>query len=250
MLGEANCILSLGESRSSARTTTARASVRGGAAALSPGRRRAGRGELHPEPGRHRARRSDHDGARERYEAALPLYRRVGDVLGEANCILRLGDIALGARTTKGRASAMRRRCRSIAGSAPCWARRTASGAWATSRLSARTTTARASATRRRCRSIDGSATCWARRTASGPGRDRACALGPRRRARALRRGAWALRPHPGAILDRLGAQATGGDRARRGRTRTPHRRRPRGLGVDRARRSGAAARRGSGSAA
>ena len=40
-------------------------------------------------------RRSDHDGARERYEAALPLYRRVGDVLGEANCIQGLGDIAL-----------------------------------------------------------------------------------------------------------------------------------------------------------
>jgi tetratricopeptide (TPR) repeat protein len=39
--------------------------------------------------------RSDHDGARERYEAALPLYRRVGSVLGEANCIKRLGDIAL-----------------------------------------------------------------------------------------------------------------------------------------------------------
>ena len=40
-------------------------------------------------------RRSDHDGARQRYEAALPLYRKVGDVLGEANCIARLGDIAL-----------------------------------------------------------------------------------------------------------------------------------------------------------
>ena len=39
--------------------------------------------------------RSDHDGARERYEAALPLYRRVGDVQGEANCIRSLGDIAL-----------------------------------------------------------------------------------------------------------------------------------------------------------
>ncbi len=39
--------------------------------------------------------RSDHDGARERYEAALPLYRRVGDVLGEANCIKSLGNIAL-----------------------------------------------------------------------------------------------------------------------------------------------------------
>jgi hypothetical protein len=33
-------------------------------------------------------RRSDHDGARARYEEALLLFRRVGAVLGEANCIL------------------------------------------------------------------------------------------------------------------------------------------------------------------
>jgi hypothetical protein len=32
---------------------------------------------------------------RGRYEEALPLHRQVGSVLGEANCILRLGDIAL-----------------------------------------------------------------------------------------------------------------------------------------------------------
>jgi tetratricopeptide (TPR) repeat protein len=38
--------------------------------------------------------RSDYDGARGRYEEALPLFRQVGDVLGEAGCIRGLGDIA------------------------------------------------------------------------------------------------------------------------------------------------------------
>ena len=40
-------------------------------------------------------RRSDNDVARDQYEAALPLYRKIGVVLGEANCIKSLGDIAL-----------------------------------------------------------------------------------------------------------------------------------------------------------
>ncbi len=39
--------------------------------------------------------RSEHEQARRRYEEALPLYKQVGHVLGEANCILSLGHIAL-----------------------------------------------------------------------------------------------------------------------------------------------------------
>jgi tetratricopeptide (TPR) repeat protein len=45
--------------------------------------------------GNYASMRSDLDAAREAYEQALPLYRQVGNVLGEANCIQGLGDIAL-----------------------------------------------------------------------------------------------------------------------------------------------------------
>ncbi len=89
--------------------------------------------------------RSDHEGARQRYEEALPLYRQVGDVLGEANCIQSLGDIALRRSDHEAARAALRgRRCRSTGRSATCWARPTASRAWATSRWRARTTRGRA----------------------------------------------------------------------------------------------------------
>ncbi len=39
--------------------------------------------------------RSDHDGARSAFEEAQLLYRQVGDIHGEANCICSLGEIAL-----------------------------------------------------------------------------------------------------------------------------------------------------------
>ena len=71
-------------------------------------------------------RRSDHETARTRYEEALPLYRRVGDVLGEANCIQSLGDIALErsdhetARTRYEEALPLFRRVGSVLGEANC----------------------------------------------------------------------------------------------------------------------------------
>ena len=70
--------------------------------------------------------RSDHDGARGRYEQALPLFRQVGDVLGEANCIQALGDIALarsdhaGARGRYEQALPLFRQVGSVLGEANC----------------------------------------------------------------------------------------------------------------------------------
>jgi tetratricopeptide (TPR) repeat protein len=72
------------------------------------------------------SQRSDHDGARERYQAALPLYRRVGAVLGEANCIQSLGDIARersdhdGARERYAAALPLYRRVGFVLGEANC----------------------------------------------------------------------------------------------------------------------------------
>ena len=70
--------------------------------------------------------RSDHEGARQRYEQALPLYQRVGDVRGEANCIQSLGDIALarseheGARQRYEKALPLYQRVGAVLGEANC----------------------------------------------------------------------------------------------------------------------------------
>jgi tetratricopeptide (TPR) repeat protein len=70
--------------------------------------------------------RSDHDEARQRYEAGLSLYRRVGSVAGEASCIKSLGNIALDrsnydeARQRLEAALALYRRAGSVLGEANC----------------------------------------------------------------------------------------------------------------------------------
>jgi hypothetical protein len=168
--------------------------LRGGAAALPEGRRRARRGQLHQEPRRHRPCPLRSRRARAaRYEAALPLYRKVGDVLGEANCIHASATSPLPAPITKPRASATRRRCRSTGRSATCSARPIASGASATSPLPAPITT-RAPALRGGAAALpEGRRPARRGQLHQEPRRHRPCPLRSRRRAPALRGGAAAL---------------------------------------------------------
>ena len=113
--------------------------------------------------------RSDHETAVKRFEEALALYRRIGGVLGEANCIHSLGDIALRRSDPRhGVGPGSMRRWRCIGVLATCKARRIASVALGTSRSSVPTTRRRRPGSMRRWRCIGVLATCKARRIASG----------------------------------------------------------------------------------
>ncbi len=106
----------------------ARAALRGGAAALPKGRRRARRGQLHQEPRRHRPsplRSRGRARALRGGAAALPKGRRRAR-RGQLHQEPRRNR-AFAAPITRARASVTRRRCRSTKRSAPCSARPIAS---------------------------------------------------------------------------------------------------------------------------
>ena len=96
LLGEANCVRSLGVVASDRfdlddarqRFDAALPLYRKVGEALGEAMCIAGLGNI-------ALRRSDLDGARERFEAALPLFQKVGSAVGEANCLRGLGDIGL-----------------------------------------------------------------------------------------------------------------------------------------------------------
>ena len=142
--------------------------LRGGKAPLRRSRRLPRTGQLYPEPRRHRARRSDHDTARARYEEAKPLYRA-------RRRPARAGQLHPAPRRHRARALRPRHRPRPLRGgqaalraaSALCSDRPTASRASATSRSHAPTTTPPAPATRRPSPSTSASATSSDRPTAS-----------------------------------------------------------------------------------
>jgi tetratricopeptide (TPR) repeat protein len=70
--------------------------------------------------------RSDYDGAKARYERALPLYQQIGDVLGEASCIRNMGGIARarsdydGAKARYERALTLYQQAGDVLGEASC----------------------------------------------------------------------------------------------------------------------------------
>jgi tetratricopeptide (TPR) repeat protein len=127
VLGEANCIQSLGDI---ALHQSDHASAQARYQEALPLYRRVGSvlGEANciKSLGNIALERSDHASAQVCYEEALPLYRRVGDMVGEANCIRSLGNIALersdyaSARTRYEEAISLYRRIGNVLGEANC----------------------------------------------------------------------------------------------------------------------------------